>query len=245
MSADTTLGYTDTPVIPGSSYKVHDPARPQPPIVTPAPAGDGTAPPADAVLLFAGQDGSQWVDMAGNPNPWQIVDDYMEVVPGTGNIRSKNALGDCQLHLEWAAHVVVKGNGQGRGNSGVFLMGLYEIQVLDCYNNPTYADGTTAAVYGQFPPIVNACRTPGEWQTYDIVWEGPRFAAETLVHPARVTVIHNGIVVQYARELQGPTKHRETATYVPHAPTAPLVLQDHGDRVRFRNIWYRPFEQEV
>jgi hypothetical protein len=164
----------------------------------------------------------------------------MEVAPGTGNIRTRDQFGDCQLHLEWAAPVEVKGDSQGRGNSGVFLMGHYEIQVLDCYDNPTYADGTTGAVYGQYPPLVNACRKPGEWQSYEIVWEAPRFDGDRLVRPAYVTIALNGIVLHHHAELQGGTQHRRLASYTPHPPTGPLELQDHGDRVRFRNIWYRP-----
>ncbi len=244
MSEGTRLGYTDTPLIPGSRYRVHDPARPQPSAITPAPVDDPLVPPSDAVVLFDGQDGSGWVDMAHNPNPWKVTDGYMEVVPGSGNIASRGHFGDCQLHLEWAAPLVVRGESQGRGNSGVFLLGLYEVQVLDCYENATYADGTTAAIYGQFPPLANACRKPGEWQTYDIIWESPRFDGEELAEAARVTVIQNGVVVQYARELQGPTRHRETTAYEPHSPAGPLVLQDHGDLVRFRNIWYRPLPRE-
>lgn len=166
----------------------------------------------------------------------------MEVVPGTGNIQTKEQLPDCQLHLEWAAPIEVKGESQGRGNSGVFLMALYEIQVLDCYDNPTYPDGTTAAIYGQFPPLVNACRKPGEWQTYDILWEGPRFDDGKLVRPAYVTVLHNGIVVHNRTELIGPTTHRQILQYEPQPPIGPLMLQDHGDLVRYRNIWYRPLK---
>jgi hypothetical protein len=164
----------------------------------------------------------------------------MEIVPGSGGIRTRESFGDCQLHLEWAAPTVVKGESQGRGNSGVFLMGRYEIQVLDCYDNPTYPDGTTAAIYGQYPPLVNACRKPGEWQTYDIIWEGPRFDSDALTRPARVTVLHNGVVVHHATEPQGPTQHRQTAEYRPQPSAGPLELQDHGDLVRYRNIWYRP-----
>ena len=135
---------------------------------------------------------------------------------------------------------MVKGEGQGRGNSGVFLMGLYEIQVLDCFRNPTYPDGTTGAIYGQFPPLVNACRKPGEWQSYDIVWVGPRFADGRLASPAFVTVFQNGIVIHHYRELQGATVHRTLSAYQAHPPAGPLGLQDHGDLVRFRNLWYRP-----
>jgi hypothetical protein len=150
--------------------------------------------------------------------------------------------GDCQLHLEWAAPTEVKGESQGRGNSGVFLMGRYEIQVLDCYDNPTYADGTAAAIYGQFPPLVNACLKPGEWQSYDILWECPRFEGDRLVRPAIVTVIHNGVVVQNHTELLGGTSHREIPPWQAHPPAGPLRLQDHGDLVRYRNIWYRPLK---
>ena len=237
------LGYDDTPVIPGSQYKVHDGTRPQPTVVTPGTASTADQPgrpPSDAVVLFDGTSLDGWVNGKGEAAKWQVENGYMQVVPGTGNIQTKEHFGDCQLHLEWAAPEVVKGDSQGRGNSGVFLMGLYEIQVLDCYDNPTYADGTTGAIYGQYPPLVNACRKPGEWQTYDIIWEGPRFEGEHLVRPAYVTVILNGIVVQNHMELQGPTQHRQTAAYKPQAATGPLDLQDHGDLVRYRNIWYRP-----
>ena len=148
------------------------------------------------------------------------------------------------MHLEWAAPAEVIGNSQGRGNSGVFLMGRYEIQVLDCYDNPTYADGTAGAVYGQHPPLVNACRRPGEWQTYDIVWTAPRFDGGRLVSPAFATVFFNGVLVQYHRQLTGPTTHRRVMEYEAHSPTGPLRLQDHGNPVRFRNIWYRPLQME-
>ncbi|MEI6518651.1 MAG: DUF1080 domain-containing protein [bacterium] len=233
------LGYSDTPVIPGSIYKVHDGDRPQPRVVTPgAAAGEA---PSDAVVLFNGTSMDGWVKFSdGSPAEWKVENGYMEVVPSTGDIQTTTLIGDCQLHVELASPEVVKGNGQGRGNSGVFLMGQYEIQVLDCYQNPTYPDGTSCGIYGQYPPLVNACRKPGEWQTYDIIWEGPRFDGETLLKPARVTVIFNGIVVHHAKELQGPTQHRQLAVYVPHAEKLPLKLQDHGDLVRFRNIWFRP-----
>lgn len=238
------VGYDDTPMIPGMKFKVHDGSRPQPRVVEPGTPSTPDAPgrrPSDAVILFDGIDGSTWVGRDG-PNPWKIANGYMEVAPGSGNIHTREEFGDCQLHLEWAAPVVVKGDSQGRGNSGVFLMGRYEIQVLDCYDNPTYADGTTAAIYGQYPPLVNACRRPGEWQTYDIIWEAPRFTGDKLARPAYVTIIHNGIVVHNHTELQGPTQHRNTAEYKPHPEKGPLELQDHGDLVRFRNIWYRPLK---
>ena len=236
--AQNTYGYQDTPLLPGSSYRVHDSARPQPAIVRP-PEQAG-APPSDAVVLFDGADLAGWQSVAGGAAGWKIEQGYMEVAPGTGDIETQAHFGDCQLHLEWAAPAEVVGESQGRGNSGVFLMGRYEIQVLDCYENPTYADGTTGAVYGQFPPLGNACRPPGEWQSYDILWRAPRFAGQTLARPAYVTVLLNGIVVQHHTELQGPTQHRQLAAYTPHPATGPLRLQDHGNPVRFRNIWYRP-----
>lgn len=231
------LGYDDTPLIKGQKYRVHDSSRPQPRVVTPC---DGSTPPSDAVVLFDGTDLSGWENGSGEAAGWKVEGGFMEVVPGSGNIRTKEQFGDCQLHLEWAAPEEVKGEGQGRGNSGVFLMGIYEIQVLDCFENPTYPDGTTGGIYGQNPPLVNACRPPGVWQTYDIIWNAPRFDGENLVSPARVTVILNGVVLHHGKELLGPTTHRDIAEYSAHAPEGPLELQDHGDLVRFRNIWYRP-----
>lgn len=239
----STLGYDDTPMIPGMSFRVHDSTRPQPRIITPGTAGTPDMPgqpPSDAVVLFDGTDLAGWQAVKGGPAAWKIENGSMEVVPGTGDIQTQQEFGDCQLHLEWAAPFVVKGSSQGRGNSGVFLMGRYEIQVLDCYDNPTYADGTTGALYGQYPPLVNACRKPGEWQTYDILWSAPRFEGEELKHPAVVTVLLNGVVLHHATLLQGPTQHRNVAPKGAHPPTGPLRLQDHGDLVRFRNIWVRP-----
>ncbi len=228
-------GYDDTPLIPGSTWKVHDNTRPQPRVITPPTDG---APPSDAVVLFDGGDLAGWTGSGGGPAGWKVEGGYMEVVPRTGNIQSKAEFGDCQLHLEFACPAEVKGESQGRGNSGVFMMGRYEIQVLDCYDNPTYADGTTAAIYGEYPPLVNAARPPGVWQTYDIIWKAPRFDGDRLVRPAKATVLWNGIVVHHAVKLTGPTTHRAVLDYTPHGP-GPLLLQDHGDLVRFRNIWYR------
>ncbi len=240
------LGYDDTPQIPGQQWKVHDSSRPQPRVVTPpSPSTQEAAgsPPSDAVILFDGTDLAGWENTKdGGPAGWKVEHGYMEVVPKSGGIRTKAAFGDCQLHVEWAAPEEVVGESQGRGNSGVFLMGKYEIQVLDCHENPTYADGTAAAVYGEHPPLVNACRAPGRWQTYDIVWVGPRFDGDRLVRPARVTVLHNGLVVHHDVELIGPTTHRKVLPWEPHPPEGPLMLQDHGNPVRFRNLWYRPLK---
>ena len=194
-------------------WKIHDRARPQPPVVDPGTASTpdmaGRAP-SDAVVLFDGQDLSKWAHKDGSAAKWKVAEGYAEVVPKTGNIFSRQEFGDCQLHVEFAEPVLVKGTDQERGNSGVFLMGLYEIQVLDSYENKTYADGQAAAVYGQYPPLVNAARPPGQWQSYDIVFHGPRFdASGKLLRPARVTVFHNGVLAQDNVTLTGPTEHGE------------------------------------
>lgn len=239
------LGYDDTPYLPGSKWRVHDGTRPQPRIITPGTASTpeqaGSAP-SDAVVLFGGKDLSGWQSVKDKgPAKWKIEQGYAEVVPGTGDIESREHFGDCQLHLEFACPSVVKGDSQGRGNSGVFLLGRYEIQVLDGYQNPTYADGITASIYGQYPPLVNACRAPGQWQSYDAVFIAPRFEGSKLVSPAFLTLFHNGILVHHRQEALGPTGHRNLSNYNdPHPSTGPLKLQDHGDLVRYRNIWYRP-----
>jgi hypothetical protein len=248
VSEQPKVGYDDTPVIPRQTWKVHDSARPQPRIVTPGTESSQQTPgqrPSDAKVLFDGKDLSGWVSVKneGAPAAWKVENGYMEVAEGRpGDIQTTEQLGDVQLHIEWATPSVVAGNSQGRGNSGVFLMGRYEIQVLDCYDNPTYADGTAGAIYGEYPPLVNASRKPGEWQTYDIIWIAPRFEGDKLVSPPYATIIHNGIVVQYHRELIGPTTHRKVAEWVAHPSTGPLRLQDHGNPVRFRNIWYRSLD---
>ncbi len=237
------VGYTDTPFLPNSPYRVHDAARPQPRIITPGgvPGAACFLPaPSDGIALFDGTDLSGWVGKDGGPAPWKVENGYMEVAPRTGDIRTKVEFGNCQLHLEWATPSEVVGDSQGRGNSGVFLLGLYEIQVLDCFNNPTYADGTAGAIYGQVPPLVNPSRGPGEWQSYDIIWEGPEFNGDQLVQPAKVTVLFNGVVVQHGAHPIGITGHRNVGEYRPHPPVGPLRLQDHGNPMRFRNIWYRP-----
>ena len=237
--AQEPVGYDDTPYLPGSQWRVHDANRPQPQVVTPGTSVTNDAP-SDAIILFDGTDLSQWSGRDGGEAQWKVENGYMEVTR-TGDIETKAHCGDCQLHLEWAAPAEVRGNSQGRGNSGVFLMGLYEVQVLDGYDNRTYADGITAAIYGQYPPLVNACRKPGEWQTYDIFFKAPQWDGQQLVSPAYMTVIHNGILVQHHQEVMGPTGHKNVANYdTPHALTGPLSLQDHGDLVRYRNIWVRP-----
>jgi hypothetical protein len=233
-------GYEDTAMIPGTEWRVHDNRRPHPAIV--APGKEPGAPPADAIVLFDGTDFSQWVGAKGEVT-WKIVDDYMEAVSKAGTIRTKDSFGSCQLHIEWASPNPPKGESQGRGNSGVFLMGCYEIQVLDSYENATYADGQAAALYGQTPPMVNACRAPGEWQTYDIIFTAPVFEDGKLVSPAYVTLLHNGVLVHNHVALLGRTSHKSLAKYTPHGPAAPISLQDHGNPVRFRNIWIRPLPE--
>ena len=197
-------------------------------------------PPSDAIVLFDGKDLSNWTDAQGGPSKWVLGDGYMESVRGAGYIYSKQAFGDVQLHVEWASPSTPKGSGQGRGNSGVFLMGLYEIQVLDSHDNRTYADGQAGALYGQYPPLANVARKPGEWQAYDIIFRGPRFRRDGSVEkPARVTVLHNGVVVQDAVEAWGPTSWLKNYEYKFHPSKMPLAFQDHGNPVRYRNIWVR------
>jgi hypothetical protein len=221
-------------------WKIHDPDRPQPSAVDPGSEGTPVSPPSDSIVLFDGKDLSRWEDKKGQPARWKVENGYMEVVKKTGDIRTKQEFGDCQIHVEWSAPVVIEGGGQDRGNSGVFLMGLYEIQVLDCYQNQTYPDGMTAAVYGQYPPLVNACRPPGEWQAYDIIFHRPRYGSDgNLIRPATVTVFFNGILVQDNVVLTGPTDHKTRLPYKAHEDKLPLMLQDHGNPVRYRNIWIR------
>lgn len=221
-------------------WEIHDPHRPQPPAVDPGPAGPVVPPPSDAIVLFDGEGLDKWEDTRSKPTRWKVENGFMAVVKNTGNIQTKQSFGDCQLHIEWATPAEAEGEGQDRGNSGVFLMGLYEVQVLDCFQNQTYPDGMTAAVYGQYPPLVNACRPPGEWQSYDIVFLHPHFDSDgNLTRPATLTVFHNGILAQNNVELTGPTDHKKRPPYRAHPDKLPLLLQDHGNPVRYRNIWIR------
>lgn len=234
-------GYVDTPILPGQIWRVHDRNRPRPGKVTPGQQG---GPPSDASVLFDGKDLSQWKRSGSNdPATWNVTDGYFQA--GKGTIESKDHFGDIQLHLEWAAPEELKGEGQGRGNSGVIFMGKYEVQILDSFSSDTYADGQAAAIYGQFPPQVNATLEPGKWQTYDIIFEAPRFDGEKLTRPAKATVFHNGVLVHHAREFIGPMAHKEIHPYKAHAPTGPLVLQDHGNPVRFRNVWVRKVREDI
>lgn len=277
--ADSPIGYKDTPLIPGTSWHVHDPDRSRPHVVTSAPTFSHNAgAPSDATVLFDGKDLSKWRSDKGEAAAWKVVNEtpcakvkqnrsdekgaqlllrkttaesacvagansgYLEVTPKTGNIFTREEFGDFQLHFEFATPAVVKGNSQGRGNSGVFIHGIYEVQVLDSYENITYADGQLGALYGQYPPLANPAKKPGEWSSYDVIFEGPRFDAEGKVtRKASVTVIVNGVVLQHKKEYMGTTRHKEVATYDKVTTTrGPIGLQDHGDLMRYRNMWIRP-----
>jgi hypothetical protein len=255
------LGFTDTPMLPGLPYHVHDPGRPHPPVVTPgAQAG---APPSDAIVLFDGKDLSQWtfgrrppggggramteeararLQKAQESQPplgWKLENGYVEVIPRAGDMLTKEKFGDVQLHLEFQMPENIQGQSQNRGNSGVMLQSRYEIQVLDSYRSPTYADGQVGAIYGQWPPLANASRRPGEWQTYDIFFEAPRLEGEKLLKPAYFTVIHNGVLLHNHKESMGPMIYRQVAHYIPQPAEDSLMLQNHNQPVRFRNIWIR------
>lgn len=229
---------------PDPNWLDHDRDRPLPPVVkpgTPATTERAGTPPSDAVVLFDGKDLGQWVSMDGSPTKWIVRDGYMECVKGSGYIRTLQNFGDCQLHIEWATPTPAQGEGQGRGNSGVFFgLDRYEVQVLDSYGNKTYADGSAGSIYGQYPPLVNVSLPPGGWQTYDVVYAAPRFdAAGKLLSPAYLTVFHNGVLIQNHAELTGPTSWLERALYSAHPEKQPIALQDHGNPVRYRNIWVR------
>lgn len=205
----------------------------EPRIVQPGP------PPSDAIVLFDGTDFSKWQDHEGGEVPWKLEGTAMVVTPESGPILTRSSFGDCQLHIEWATPEIVTGEGQNRGNSGVFFMGRYEVQILDSYKNTTYYHGQAGAIYKQHAPLVNASLGPGEWQTYDIVFRAPQFEGDQLVKPAILTVLHNGVLVQDHAELLGTTVHVGMPSYTPHPATLPLMLQDHLVPVRFRNIWIR------
>ncbi|CAL4869241.1 hypothetical protein MMA231_03532 (plasmid) [Asticcacaulis sp. MM231] len=237
------LGFTDTPRLPGGKWHVHDPARPHPAIV--APGKNASDAPSDAIVLFDGSDLNAFKMSNGKPADWILADGAMTVPKregqhGDGSLTTKDSFGDIQLHIEFRSPAVVSGTSQNRGNSGVILMGQYEVQVLDSYENLTYADGQASAIYAWKPPLVNASRKPGEWQTYDIIFERPHFdASGKVTKPAYVTVLHNGILTQNHQAILGKTDWKTLATYHPHADALPFTLQDHGTPVSYRNIWVR------
>lgn len=213
--------------------------EPKAPIVTPGKTS--TDPPSDAIVLFDGKTLDKWVSEKGGPAQWTIADGAMTVKPQAGGIVTKEGFGDCQMHIEWRTPVVVKGEGQGRGNSGIFLMGKYELQVLDSYNNTTYSNGQAGSIYKQHIPQANASRPPGEWQSYDIIFTAPTFYEDGRIKsPARITVLHNGVLVQNNTTIWGSTQYIGIANYEKHSAKEPIMLQDHGDLVSFRNIWIRP-----
>jgi len=225
------------------AWKIHDLNRPQPRIVTPSDLSP-SPPPSDAIVLFDGTNLNEWTHEDGESAQWYLRDGYMEVNPGTGMIKTKRSFGDIQLHIEWATPN--SGTGQDSGNSGVYLMSTYEVQILNSFNNNTYPDGQAAALYGQFPPLVNASLPPLEWQSYDIIFKRPHFEEDGRVkRPSQVTVFHNGILVQDHVTLTGPTDHKSRPPYEAHEDILPLFLQDHNEPTRFRNIWVRNLESDI
>jgi len=214
--------------------------EPRPPVVDP---GVGTSPPSDAVVLFDGTDAGPWTAVDGGPPGWRVEGGVLTVAAGTGDIRTRQGFGDVQLHIEWRTPGEISGEGQGRGNSGVYFMDRYELQVLDSYENPTYVNGQAGSIYKQHIPLVNASRPPGEWQVYDVVFEAPRFDSDGgLLRPARMTVLHNGVLIQAHAELRGPTLFAGVPAYEAHAGREPLRLQEHGNPVSYRNIWIRDLD---
>lgn len=233
------IGYEDTPIIPGTEWRVHDIKRPAPPIV--APGKTNADAPADAVVIFDGKSTDALVSKEGKPCPWKIENG--ELLIAGGDCWTKAEFASCQLHIEWKSEPHTKGNSQKKGNAGVFFMDLFESQMLDCDNNPTYADGMTGAVYGQTPPLVNAMRKAGEWQTYDIIFTAPKLNDGKVVEPAYITTFVNGVCVQNHTKIMGPTKHKNITSYEVSIPEkGPIRLQDHKNDppVRVRNYWVRP-----
>lgn len=227
---------------PSQHWRQHDIHRPHPTVVDPAESSIGSRPPRDAIVLFDGSNLDAWKSRdGGGPARWKIVDGVLQTVPGAGAIETRARFDDIQLHVEWCAPDPPHGKGQDRGNSGVFLMGEFELQVLDSFRADTYADGQAGAIYGQYPPLFNASRPPGQWQTYDVAFRRPRFdASGRLLEPARITLFHNGILVQNNEAPFGPTAWLRWFPYDPrHARGGPIALQDHDHPVRYRNIWLR------
>ena len=243
---DGIAGFQDTPLEPDGKWHVHDPARPQPPVVTPGKSVVDA--PSDAEVLFDGKGLEKWQSMSGARATWKTNEDYVETAARGGSIRTRGTWADFQMHVEWATPNPPHGEGQGRGNSGILINNMYEVQVLDSYQAKTYADGQAGAIYGQHPPLVNASKAPGEWQSYDILFESPRWNEQgELTKKAVITVLHNGVVVQNHYELIGGTDglsntvpYRSLSKYPPpHAPEVFIALQDHANPVRYRNIWIR------
>jgi hypothetical protein len=229
-----------------TGWKQHDWERARPKVIEPGENKLPSSVPSDAVVLFDGTSLDKWRAIDGGPAKWIIKDGVMESVPGSGYIFTKEEFGDFQLHVEWASPARVEGNSQGRGNSGVFLQGLFEVQVLDSFENITYADGQAGAIYGQYPPLVNASRKPGEWQSYDIIFRRPHYdESGVLKQQARMTVLHNGVLIQDNVRPLGPTSWLQHHPYTKSAEKLPLSFQDHGNPVRYRNVWLRELAPDV
>ena len=236
-------GYTDTPLIPGSTWRVHDKTRPQPKIVEPGIGDLGATPPADAIVLFDGNNLDQWVRADGQPIEGGIKDGAVDIM-ATGNIRTKQEFGDFQLHIEWRTPEIKEGfDRMNQGNSGVFAMELFEIQIIESNASYVYADGNAGAIYGQFPPLVNPARKPLEWQSFDLFFTAPRFDGETLKSPAIITLLFNGVLVQNHKKVLGAVRHKVVPAPYPVKETGSLMLQDHKSPVEFRNIWIRPLTE--
>lgn len=235
------MGFSDTPLIPNQPWKIHDLYRPHPRAVEANAYG---AASSDAIVLFDGKDLGLWGHVGTNAAEliaprWKVTDGYFEVEPTTGDLQTLETFGSCQLHIEWSVPENDAKIGQEKGDSGVLFMGQYEIQIHDSYKTRTYADGQAGALYGVFPPLVNASRAPGQWQSFDIVFEAPVFENDQVIRKANATVFHNGVLIHHHREFIGPTKHRELPSYKSAPPAGPLVLQNHESPVRFRNVWLR------
>ena len=236
--AYTHPGYDTTPLVTREGYPVHSDDRPLPPRVIPPPdhAGITTSPPADATVLFAGTATDQFQD-----HEWLIADGTITAT--MGGLTTKQSYGDFQLHLEWRTPDPASATSTGNiGNSGIYIMGLYELQIYDSYSSRIYADGGAGAIYGQTPPLVNVTRRPHEWQSFDVIWHAPVFVNEHLMKPAYLTVLHNGVLIQNHTEVLGPTGHKTAQAYRPHAPRLPFFIQAHGSPVSFRNIWIRELD---
>lgn len=230
-------GYKDTPRLPWCEWLVHDPDRPAPPKVDPGPERPPAPAPSDALVLFNGRDLSQWTG-----STW-LLNDGLLIAEGKTSPQTRREFGSFQLHLEWRAPLNFAGHVMNRGNNGVFLHGLYEIQIFDSFNEPIYPDGQCAAIYGQTPPLVNATRPPGRWQSYDILFIAPKFEGRTLRESARVTVLHNGVLVHHNQEIHGGTGHRKLPDDAHAVAKGPILFGGHGCPVAFRNIWIRPLDQ--
>jgi hypothetical protein len=231
------LSFIGQPLLAQRDAKTTELWTPEPKVVTPGTTTSDA--PSDAIILFNGSSAAAWQHRNGDAAKWTVADNALTVKGGAGGIETKQKFGDCQLHIEWRTPAEVKGDGQGRGNSGVFLMGRYEVQILDSYNNKTYTNGQAASIYKQHIPLVNACKGPGEWQTFDIIFSAPRFSDNgSVLEPARVTVIHNGVLVQNNVTIWGKSEHTGLPTYEKHGKES-ISLQDHGNPTSFRNIWIR------